>query len=162
MELPAGLQLQEVTGAPAEWTYTRKGQTLRFRGPPLSPYTCAPFDVTVVAPEKGVFAVGITQRDAKGKVVAQSVTDPDLGGAHPGLSPLVYAGVKPPSPPGSGVSVTMVVGIVLLSIGVILGLVQFARARRRRRTEEREDELQSRLDEFKKQTRDRQRERSEP
>jgi hypothetical protein len=155
MELPEALALQQVEAAPSGWTYSRRGQTLQFQGPPASPYTCLPFDLTVVAEAKGVFPVGIIQRDARAKVVSRSTTGPEQGSAHPGFSPLVYAGVTPPSPPGAGVSVTLVAGIVLLSAGALLALIQVAKARRARTARGREKELESRLDMFKKQMRDR-------
>src|SRR2546429_1414340 len=42
--VPPELRLETVT-APTGWKFTRAGQTLRFRGPALSPFTCPSFTI---------------------------------------------------------------------------------------------------------------------
>jgi hypothetical protein len=160
VDVPSELRLENAA-APQGWKFTRDGQTLRFRGPAFSPFTCPSFGIRVTAPAKGVFPISVTQRDAHGDVITRSITDPQQR-LSPGYSPTVYAGVKPPSPSnGDGPSGTTMAGLALVGLGVVLAAGFGWRARRGRRAEAREAELQDRLDEFRKQTRDRRAERSQ-
>jgi hypothetical protein len=154
--VPAELHLESVV-APTGWKFTRDGQTLRFRGPVFAPFTCPSFTISVTAPAKGAFPISVVQRDLHGDVTARSTADAGQP-LNPGSSPTVYAGVKPPSPPGGGgPSGTTIAGIALVALGVVAGVALALRTRRARR----EDELEDRLEEFRKQARDRS-ERSQP
>jgi hypothetical protein len=154
VDVPAALRLENVA-APTGWKFTREGQALRFRGPAFAPFTCPSFTISVTAPAKGAFPISVVQRNAHGDVTARSTADPGQP-LNPGSSPTVYAGVKPPSPPGgSGPSSTTIAGIVLVAVGVVAAIALGLRTRRSRREDEREDELEDRLEEFRKQARDR-------
>jgi hypothetical protein len=158
--VPPELRLETVT-APTGWKFTRAGQTLRFRGPALSPFTCPSFTISVTAPAKRVFPISVVQRDAHGDLITRSTADAGQP-LNPGSSPRVYAGVKPPSPSsGDGPSGTTIAGLALVGLGVV-GAVAFGwRSRRGQGEDAREAELQDRLDEFRKQTRDRRADRSQ-
>jgi hypothetical protein len=154
VDVPPELHLERA-GAPKGWTFTRKGQILRFRGPAFSPFTCPSFAIVITAPTKGVYPISVVQRDAHGNVTRRTTTDPKQR-LSPGYAPTVYAGVKPPSTSsGTSLSSTTIAGIALLAAGVLMAIALVRRARRARREDEREGELQDRLDEFRKQTRDR-------
>jgi hypothetical protein len=155
VDVPAALWLENVA-APTGWKFTRDGQILRFRGPAFAPFTCPSFTISVTAPTKGAFPISVVQRNAHGDVTARSTADAGQP-LNPGSSPTVYAGVKPPSPSGGGgPSGTTIAGIALVAIGVVAGVALALRTRRPRRNEdEREAELEDRLEEFRKQTRDR-------
>jgi hypothetical protein len=154
VDVPPALHLENA-GAPKGWTFTRDGQVLRFRGPAFSPFTCPSFAIVVTAPTKGAYPMTVVQRDAHGKVTAKTTTDPAQR-LSPGYAPTVYAGVKPPSTSsGTSLSGTTIAGIALLAAGVLMAIALGRRALRARREGEREGELQDRLDEFRKQTRDR-------
>ena len=171
--IPPGLRLDRVDPK-AGWTVSRSGSTLRYRGGPIAPYTCEYFSLGVTAPAKGAFGIPVVQRNADGVVVARSTTDPAQK-LNPYFEQVVYAGVKPPSPPaqGGGTSTTTLLGVALVGLGVVLVAVLGIRAWRARgyadedegsehapddetdETADREAELDARVSAFKKQTRDR-------
>jgi hypothetical protein len=154
IDVPPELHLENA-GAPKGWTFTRNGQVLRFRGPGFSPFTCPSFAIVVTATTKGAFPMTVVQRDSHGNVIAKTTTDPTQR-LSPGYAPTVYAGVKPPSTSGgTSLSGTTIAGIALMGVGVVMAIALGRRALRDRREGEREGELQDRLDEFRKQTRDR-------
>ena len=103
---------------------------------------------------RGKYGLSVVQRDAEGNVVARS-DDSEPSASNPFSRQIVYAGVKPPSPPRAGPSAVTIAGAVLVGLGVVLVGVLVFRSWRARRDEDREDEVQERLDEFKKQARDR-------
>jgi hypothetical protein len=165
INVPSELHIDRID--PAEGFHiTRKGQTLRYQGGPIQPYTCQYVTLGVTAHVAGVYIVPQTQRTAEGTVVARmgyGAPPPD-----PKFMQLVYAGIKPPPSPSSGGSSTP--GIVYLGIALILfalGMLVFfgVRAWRARRyedededeepEEEGDDELAARVARFKKQARDR-------
>jgi hypothetical protein len=152
--VPAALRLENAA-APKGWTFTRNGQVLRFRGPSLPPFTCPSFAIVVTAPAKGAYPMSVVQRDAHGKVVGRTTTDPAQR-LSPGYAPTVFAGMKPPSTSGgTSLSPTTIAGIALIAVGAAMAIALGRRALHARREGEREAELQDRLDEFRKQTRDR-------
>ncbi len=154
VDVPPDLHLENV-GAPKGWTFTKKGQVLRFRGPAFSPFTCPSFAIMVTAPTKGVYPISVVQRNARGVVIERSTADSGQP-VNPGSSPAVYAGVNPPSPSGGGgLSGTTIAGVALVGAGIVMAVALIRRARRARREDERDAALQDRLDEFKKQARDR-------
>jgi len=135
---------------------TVTGQTMRYQGPPINTYTCAYFNVTVTATAKGAYPIAFVQRDASGKVVAQSETT-GKATVNPYLEQVVYAGMNPPAPSGSGdgPSAGVIAGIALIAIGVVAGVLLALRNRRARQAEAREEELDERVDAFRSQARDR-------
>jgi hypothetical protein len=154
VDVPPGLHLENA-GAPKGWTFARDGQVLRFRGPAFSPFSCPSFAIVVTAPAKGVYPMSVVQRDAHGNVITKTTTDPAQR-LSPLYAPTVYAGVKPPSTSGgTSLSGTTIAGIALLAAGVLMAIALGRRALRARREDEREGALQDRLDEFRKQARDR-------
>jgi hypothetical protein len=128
--LPAGLQLNRVDPKPG-WTSTRSGETVRYRGGSIAPFTCEYFSLGVTAPNAGTFGVTVIQRIASGVVVARSVPDPAVAQDRV-LDQLVYAGVKPPAPPStsSGPSAVVIAGGVLVGSGVVMAVVVAIRSRR--------------------------------
>jgi hypothetical protein len=156
LTLPPEVRIDGDPAPPAGWAVTRNGQTLRYHGGPFAPITCPSFTVNATATKKGAYSVEVVQRDAHGTIVSTSTNDPRQR-LTPFFSPVVYAGVKIPSPSsgGGGVSFVTIAGIVLVGAGVVLVLGLATRSWRDRRALAREDELQDRVEEFKKQARDR-------
>ncbi len=157
LTLPPEVRIDRDPAPPTGWTVTRSGQTLRYHGGPFAPLTCPSFTVDATATHKGAFPVEVVQRDMAGNVVSRSTNDPKQR-QTPFFSPVVYAGVKIPgtsSSGGGGVSLVTVAGIVLIVGGLVLVLGLATRSWRDRRAIAREDELQDRVEEFKKQARDR-------
>lgn len=154
IQLPPELHLDRPE-IPPGWTATADATTVRYHGPPITPYTCAYFNVFVTASKKGRYGIAVIQRDANGTIKASTV-DPQHK-TNPAFQQLVYVGMKPPQPGGgsSGPSVVMIAGVVLIAGGLLVAVVAGIRSARRRREDDREAELFDRLDEFKKQTRDR-------
>jgi hypothetical protein len=165
--IPAGLRLERVDPK-ADWTFIRTGATVRFRGGPISTFSCSFFSFGVTAPNPGVFGITVVQRDASGAVVSRSAPDPAVAQDRI-LDQFVYAGVKPPPPPStsSGPSAVVIAGGVLVGLGVVMAVVMAIRSRRVDDDdvdhEARDDEapnddggsgldpaLQARLDRFKK------------
>src|SRR5436190_22082631 len=111
LTLPPEIRIDGDPAPPAGWTVTRTGQTLRFRGGPFSPITCPSFTVNATATKKGAFPVDVVQRDANGNTISRSTNDPRQR-STPFFSPVIYAGVKIPSPSsgGGGVSLVTVAG----------------------------------------------------
>ncbi|HEY5077151.1 MAG TPA: hypothetical protein VIJ48_06595 [Acidimicrobiia bacterium] len=182
--IPAGLRLDRVdpkqgwtftrTGTP---TGTPDGSTVRYRGGPIAPYTCEYFSLGVTAPTREAFGIPVVQRTADGKVWARSTPDASSAQSRV-LDQFVYAGEKPPAIGGgsSSLSTTTIAGIALVGLGVVsIGVLGF-RAWRNRGLDEgddetdgddetadhetagdagdREAELQARLEQFRKRTRD--------
>lgn len=156
LTIPSEIRIDGDPAPPPGWTVTHAGQTLRYHGGPFSPLTCPSFTVNATATKKGAFPVDVVQRDASGNVVSRSTPDPRQK-ATPYFSPVVYAGVKIPSGAsgGGGMSLVTVGGIALIAIGIVLVAGLAIRSLRDRRALAREDELQERVDEFKRQARDR-------
>jgi len=152
IDVPPALRLDRVDPVKG-WTFTRTGQIIRYHGPPFDPITCQYFAIGVTPVSKGAFVIPVIQRDAKGNVLSHTGL-----GENRLLDTVVYAGVKPHAAgasSGGGVSLVTVAGALLVVIGVAFAIVLAVRARRTRRAEEREDELQERVDAFRKQVRDR-------
>ncbi len=165
--VPAGLRLDRVD-AKAGWTSTRSGSTVRFRGGPITRFSCSFFSLGVTAPAVGAFGIRVIQRDASGAVVSRSAPDPAIAQDRI-LDQFVYAGVRPPAPPStsSGPSPVIVGGAVLVGLGLVLAVVVWIRSRRGDEDVDGADgsgedddstvldpELQARLDRFKKRTSD--------
>jgi len=168
IDVPSGLRLDRVDPRDG-WTFTRRGSVLRFRGGPIEPYTCEYFPIQVTAAARGTFGIPVVQRDASGSVVAR--TTPDPGSAQDRvLDQFVYAGVKPPSTPGTSKrpSIVVLTGISLIGVGVVAAGVGAWRSRGRLDDEdddddadsehERDAQLQSRLEQFRTRVPDRARE----
>lgn len=147
MEVPAALRLEGVD-PPKGWTAHPSGQSARLNGPAFAPFTCEYFSIAVTPTTKGAFGIRIVQRDAHGVVRGDSMPDPVP--PNPTFVTTVYAGVKPPAPPnsGGGLSVVTIAGIALIGLGAIAVAVLVWRSRRDRR-------IDDRVEEFKKQVRDR-------
>ena len=157
LTLPPEVRIDGDPTPPVGWTVNRNGQTLHFHGGPFAPLTCPSFTVNATATKKGAFPVEVVQRDAAGNIVSRSTNDPRQQ-QTPFFSPVVYAGVKIPGPSnsnGGGVSFVTVAGIVLIGGGLVLVGALATRSWRDRRAIAREDEIQDRVEEFKKQARDR-------
>ncbi len=156
VDIPTGLKINHVVPFP-NWKITQSGQSIRYvgeNGKTIEPFTCQYFAVNLTANAKGAYAIPVTQRDAQGTVVAKTAATGDQG-INPYFIQTVYAGEKPAAPPGRGVSTTALAGGALIAFGVIMfGFLGF-RSWRDRREERREAEIDERLEEFKKQTRDR-------
>ncbi len=156
MDFPTGIQIDHAV--PTEgWKITQSGQTLRYigeNGTTIQPFTCAYFAVQVTATAKGVYPVPVTQRDAKGTVVAKTAAGGNQK-TNPYFIQTIYAGTKPPKPPGTHISTTVLAGGALIAFGVIMFGFLGLRSWRDRREDRREDEIDERLEEFKKQARDR-------
>ena len=156
VQLPPELHLDRPE-VPPGWTANNDASSVRFHGPPIAPYTCGYFNVFVTSIQKGRYGIAVIQRDANGKVIASTV-DPQHK-TNPAFQQLVYVGMKPPRSGGGsssgGPSAVMIAGVVLIAGGVVVAAIVGIRSARRRREDEREAELFDRLDEFKKQTRDR-------
>ncbi len=132
--VPTELRLENA-GAPKGWKFTRNGQVLRFHGPAFAPFTCPAFAIVVTAAAKGAYPLSVVQRNAKGRVIARTTTDPTQR-LSPGYAPTVYAGVNPPSSSsGTKLSGTTIAGIALVSVGVLMALALARRALRSRREE---------------------------
>jgi len=161
VEVPQQLRIDRVQPF-AGWKITQSGQTIHYKGvsgTQIPAFTCQYFAVELTALTKGAYALPVTQRDAKGNVVARTSISGDQK-VNPYFEQTVYAGEKPPAPPGKSISLTVVAGGVLIAFGVImLGTLAFRSWRARKRAA-RDDELADRLDVFKKQTRDRSQEPS--
>jgi hypothetical protein len=150
---PPELRIERVDELPG-WKATRSGQTIRYRGGPIAPYTCIYYPVVVTATERGEYPILLVQRDAEGNVVARSVVDP-AAKLDPYYVQVVYAGVRPPAPPssGSGPSATAIAGGALIALALAAAFVLW---RRNRAIEHDEDaEPAERLSEFKKRARGR-------
>jgi hypothetical protein len=157
IDIPTGLQINHAVPTPG-WKITQSGQTLRYigqNGTTIQPFTCAYFAVQLTATAKGAYAIPVTQRDAKGTVIAHTAPGGDQK-INPYFIQTVYAGEKPPKPPGGkGISTTVLAGGGLIAFGVIMfGFLGF-RSWRDRREDEREAEIDDRLEEFKRQAKDR-------
>jgi uncharacterized protein YcnI len=173
--IPAGLRLDRVDPKQG-WTFTRTGtpdgSTVRYRGGPIAPYTCEYFSLGVTAPTREAFGIPVVQRTADGKVWARSTPDASSAQSRV-LDQFVYAGEKPPAIGGgsSSLSTTTIAGIALVGLGVVSIGVLGVRAWRNRGLDEgddetdgddqadgdagdREAELQARLEQFRKRTRD--------
>lgn len=143
---PSGLRLDRFRTRPG-WTATRRGTTVRVRGPELAPYSCIYFSADVTPERRGVFAITLVLRDRTGAVVARSTPDlPDP--AHPYGAQRVYAGVDPPSPPGSGPDPLVIAGIALIAIALLAAGGRAGVSLRNRRRDARDAELEARLDRF--------------
>jgi hypothetical protein len=158
-DIPSEIAINRVDPSQG-WKVTQAGQHLLYQGPPIPPVSCKYFALAITAQKKGTFPVLFVQRDAGGNVVARSRAGIDLARPDP-AQPIVYAGTTH-GPKSSGRAITpTTIGIVLVGIGVLLAAFLAIRSWRARREEEREAELQDRVDTFKEQTRDRRSERSE-
>jgi hypothetical protein len=166
IDIPSGLRLDRVDPKDG-WRYVRQGSVLRYHGGPILPFTCSYFSLGVTASARGVFGIPVVQREASGRVVARSTPDPS-NPADRVLDQFVYAGVKPPSPPGTskGPSVVVIAGVALIGAGVIAGGVFAWRARRGDEDADEEDddedttgdrdaELRARLERFRTRAPDR-------
>jgi hypothetical protein len=156
IDIPTGLQIVHVVPF-AGWKITQSGQSIRYvgeNGTTIAPFTCHYFAVQLTANVKGAFAIPVTQRDAQGNVVARTAPTGDQK-INPYFIQTVYAGEKPPAPPGRGISGTVVAGGGLIGFGVLMFGFLGVRSWRARRADQREAEIDERLEEFKKQTRDR-------
>jgi hypothetical protein len=150
IDVPAALSVDRID--PKEhWRALRTAASVRYRGGPVAPFACEYFSLVVTAHAKGRYALPVTQRRADGTVVARATNGP--------TEQLVYAGVKPPSPPSQtgGTSATTIAGLALIGFAVVL--VGAMAWRRRRDTHvDAEDpldaELRERVDEFKKRMRE--------
>jgi hypothetical protein len=157
IDVPAQLRLERVDRLPG-WTVDRRGQTARFHGPPITPYTCMYFSIGVTARAKGAYAMSVFERDAEGRVVARSTLKGALSSHNPYAVQRVYAGVSPPSPGGGGgPSATAIAGVALIGLGVVGVGVLRVRSRRDRRRHEPKTDLDTTIEEFKRQARDRSR-----
>jgi hypothetical protein len=156
MQVPEQLRVDRVDPSPG-WTITQQGQTIRYHGPPIAPYTCKYFSIGVTAQAKGAYAITVIQRDAEGKVVARSTLQGALTSQNPYAVQHVYAGVKPPSESsgGGGLSTTTIAGAVLIGLAVVAAVVIAVRSWRARRAEARAADVDERVEEFRKQARDR-------
>jgi hypothetical protein len=141
IDVPSGLRLDQVFEKDG-WRSTRQGSVVRYRGGPIEPFTCAYFQLGVTAPARGAFGIAVVQSNAAGQVVARTTPDPSSPSDRV-LDQFVYAGVKPPSSPGSsnGPSVVVIAGIVLVALGVVAGGV-FAWRSRRGPDEDADDETE--------------------
>jgi hypothetical protein len=158
-DVPAELKINRVD--PSEgWKITQTGQHLLYQGPPIPQVSCKYFAIGITAQKKGTFPVLFVQRSANGKVVARSRAAIDLTNPDP-AQPMVYAGTKPGAKSSSGPVTPTTIGLALVALGILLAAFLAFRSRRGRQVDEREAELQDRLDAFKEQTRDRRSERSE-
>jgi hypothetical protein len=162
--VPNGLRLDGADPKPG-WTVVRRGPVLRYHGGPITQFTCAYFPIAVTAPVRGAFGIPVVQRDTSGKVVARSTPDPSVP-ADRLLDQFVYAGVKPPSPPGtsSGPSVVLIAGAALIGAAIIFAGVVAWRSRGRGEDDDedeafedddRDAELRARLDRFRTRAPDR-------
>jgi hypothetical protein len=152
--IPAGLRLNRVDAKPG-WKVTRTASAVRYRGGLIAAFTCAYFSLGVTAPSPGSFGIPVTLRDSAGKIVAR--TTPDANSASDRvLDQFVYAGVKPPKPKSgsSGLPLPTIAGIALVVFGIVMFIVLRVRASRAEPEELDEEELQARLERFKKQTPD--------
>ena len=140
ISIPGGLRLDRVDPKPG-WRVVRSGPVLRYRGGPIAPFTCAYFPIGVTAPVRGTFGIPVVQRDASGNVVARSTPDPSVPQDRV-LDQFVYAGVKPPSTPGTskGPSVVVVAGVALVGAGIVFAGIVAWRSRGRGDDEEEDDE----------------------
>lgn len=143
---PAGLRLDRFRTRPG-WTATRRGATVRVRGPELAPYSCAYFSAAVTPTRRGVFAITLVLRDRAGTVVARSTPDlPDP--AHPYGAQRVYAGIDPPSPPGTGPDPLVITGFALIAVALLTAGGRAIVTLRNRRRDAREADLAARLERF--------------
>jgi hypothetical protein len=169
VQVPPQLRIDRVDPA-IGFRVTRHGQTLRYRGIPIDPYTCRYVSLGVTALTKGAYGIPVTQRTADGTVVVRGKFAP-ADALNPLFGQVVYAGVKPPPAPsqgdGGGTSIVTYVGIALVAVALIALIGLGVRSWRNRGADdddaddegsdddERDAELQSRVAQFKKQTRDR-------
>jgi hypothetical protein len=157
-DIPSEIAIDRVDPSPG-WKVTRTGQHLLYQGPPIPPVSCKYFALGITAQKKGTFPVLFVQRDANGNVVARSRAGIDLSNPDP-AQPIVYAGTKPGQKSSGSAITPTTIGVALIAIGVLLAAFLAIRSWRARRDEEREAELQDRVDAFKEQTRDRRSEQS--
>jgi hypothetical protein len=164
IRVPPELRIDRVDPA-LGFRVTRNGQTVRYRGVPIDPYTCRYVSLGVIATSKGAFGIPVTQRRADGSVAVRGTTAPAQA-LNPLFGQVVYAGVEPPPPPSQssgGTSTVTYVGVALVAVALSALVALSIRSWRNRGAEdegdeiedERAAELQSRVEEFKKQTRDR-------
>lgn len=145
---PPELQLASVDPSP-DWTLVADGQRVRATGPAVPANSCKFFTLRVTAVEKGAYGITVVQRDANGTVVAESAPVPGQAIEQTSVQG-VYAGVKIPTGESTGPPVALWAGVGLLVVaGTILATVSL----RNRRAAAREDELEDRLEEFRKQAR---------
>ena len=71
--MPPELRVDRVNPA-IGFRVTRHGQTLRYRGGPIDPYTCRYVSLGVTATAKGAYGIPVTQRTADGIVVVRGKT----------------------------------------------------------------------------------------
>jgi hypothetical protein len=163
VQVPPELRVDRVDPA-IGFRVTRHGQQLRYRGGAIAPYTCRYVSLGVTATSKGAFGIPVTQRRADGTVVVRGKTAPAQA-LNPLFGQVVYAGVTPPPPSqgSGGTSTVTYVGIALVAVALLAIVVLGVRSWRNRGVDEddediddeRDAELQSRVEQFKKQTRDR-------
>jgi hypothetical protein len=91
VRVPPELRVDRVDPA-IGFRVTRQGQTLRYRGGPIQPYTCQYVSLGVTATSKGAYGIPVTQRTADGTVVVRGKTAP-AGSAAVRASGL--SGVRP-------------------------------------------------------------------
>jgi hypothetical protein len=150
IDVPATVSVDRIEPK-AHWRAVRTAASVRYRGGPVVPFTCEYFSLVVTARTKGRYDLPVTQRRADGTVIARATSGP--------TEQLVYAGIKPPSPPSQtgGTSPTMIAGLALIGLAVVfVGAMAWRRRRDRGADEEaaRDAELRERLDEFKKRMRE--------
>ncbi|MFM7225367.1 MAG: hypothetical protein ACKO1Y_08075 [Actinomycetota bacterium] len=143
---PDGLRLDRFRSR-AGWTATRTGPVVRVQGPPIAAYSCAYFSAAVTPLRRGVFSITMVQRDRTGAVVARSTPGlPDP--ANPYGAQRVYAGVDPPKPPSAGPDPVMVAGTILVVLALLAAGGRAVVSARARRHEDREAEIEDRLEAF--------------
>jgi hypothetical protein len=158
IDVPPQLVVNRVDPA-VGFTKSRSGQTVRFQGGPIEPYTCQYFTLGVQATEKGAFVIPVTQRDAGGTVVASTHAAAGVT-PNPRLVQVVYAGVPVPksaSGSGSSTSPVLIIGIAIVALA-LLALAFFGIRSWRDRNldyDDEEEDLDARVEEFKRQARDR-------
>jgi len=165
--VPPGLELDAAEPS-ADWALAVDEQRVVATGPEIAPNSCKFFTLRLTATDKGVYGITVVQRDASGAVVAESA--PIAGQPIDRfLVQAVYAGVRIPTGAGGGFPVALAGGVGLIAVAAVVLVVMFVRNRRAdddtARTDEhdddrdrapdatRADELQARVDEFRKQAR---------
>jgi hypothetical protein len=156
IDIPDALQIVHVVPSPG-WKITQSGQSIRYigeNGTAIPAFACQYFAVQLTATAKGAYAIPVTQRDAAGNLVARTAATGDQK-INPYFIQTVYAGEKPPRPAGKGISTTVLAGGALIAFGLIMFGFLGIRSWRARREDQREAEIDERLEEFKKQAQDR-------
>jgi hypothetical protein len=123
--VPEGFRLEDIRPKPG-WRTGVRGDTVRFSGGSMEPFSCAPFSLTGVATEAATLTFPVTLRLADGSTAPYAdEADADHDGAQ-----VVYAGTAPSTSTGddSRWPVVLVAVSALLVVGLVAAVALIRRS----------------------------------